>query len=42
MKKNQRVEDLTNEMKNMDINELGGDKHREMLEQRDLEDILFS
>ena len=42
LKKNTRVEELTRDMRNMGVNELGGAKHREMLEQRDLEDILFS
>jgi hypothetical protein len=29
-------------MKKLDPSELGSEKHRAMLEQRDLEDILFS
>lgn len=41
-KKNARSEELTEAMKKMDPRELGGEKHRQMLEQRDLEDVLFS
>jgi hypothetical protein len=29
-------------MRNMGVEELGTEKHRQLLEQRDLEDILFS
>lgn len=42
MKKNQRAEELTQQMKDMGVEELGTEKHRQLLEQRDLEDILFS
>lgn len=43
MKGNARMEELTGELKKMTAEELRehGDKYKELLEQRDLEDILY-
>lgn len=43
-KKNQRVEDITGELKGMSIEELKqkGDAYKQLIEARDLEDVLFS
>lgn len=40
---NQRIDNLTNQLKNMSEEELRekGDKYKELIEARDLEDILY-
>jgi len=41
---NNRIDQLTNELKGMSIEELKskGDKYKEIIEARDLEDVLFN
>ena len=39
---NSAVKDITSQLKAMDARSLGGDAARELIERRDIEDVLFS
>lgn len=41
-KKNQRAEEISNQLRQMKPEDFGSAKYKELIEQRDLEDVLFT